>query len=67
MRWDPLTTSNQDVATAAFFDWYADGVLDVLAMMSNGTVAAYRNSLDYDANFVKVMVLTGLSHQVILF
>lgn len=63
VRWEPLATSTQKVATATFFDWYADGVLDVLAMFDNGTVGAYRNSLDYDANFVKVMVLTGLSHQ----
>lgn len=44
-----------------------DGILDVIFVSSkiNGTSKpiAFRNTLDYDANFVKVMVLTGLTNK----
>lgn len=65
VRWDiPITTGHneQGVLTAAFYDFYQDGILDVIVVYENGTVGAFKNGLDYDANFVKVMVLTGLSN-----
>lgn len=65
VRWDiPVADGQQEraVAAAAFYDFYQDGILDILIAYKNGTVGAYKNGLDYDANFLKVMVLTGLSN-----
>lgn len=43
------------------------GILDIILMekLHNGDYRplAFRNTLDYDANFVKVIVLTGLSYK----
>lgn len=51
------------VVAAAFYDFYQDGVLDAMVVYENNTVGAIRNDrLDYDANFVKVMVVTGLTN-----
>lgn len=51
---------------AAFFDFYQDGILDCILVTYNGKqyqAGAFKNSLDYDANFIKVMVLTGLTNK----
>lgn len=66
VRWNILTPFRNGTAMAAFFDFYQDGILDViLVTYQNGEykAAAFKNSLDYDANFIKVMVLTGLSNK----
>ncbi|PNF28016.1 T-cell immunomodulatory protein [Cryptotermes secundus] len=55
---DSLASMNNDTTMAAFYDLYQDGVLDVI-LYGPDTVQAFRNTLDYDANFLKVMVLTG--------
>ena len=51
-----------------FFLLFQDGILDVIFVkqQANGTSrpVAFRNTLDYDANFVKVMVLTGLTNKL---
>ncbi|XP_059475454.1 T-cell immunomodulatory protein-like [Neocloeon triangulifer] len=63
VQWTSLGSSNSTVA-GAFFDFYQKGTLDVLLVhrLANGSTAmkAFKNGLDYDANFLKVMVLTGL-------
>lgn len=66
VRWTALNPFTNGTAMAAFFDFYQDGILDVILVRHNGShykVAAFKNSLDYDANFIKIMVLTGLSNK----
>ncbi|PSN58125.1 hypothetical protein C0J52_00985 [Blattella germanica] len=58
VRSDALANMNNKTGLGAFYDLYQDGVLDVILYGQN-KVQAFRNTLDYDANFVKVMVLTG--------
>ncbi|RZC40357.1 hypothetical protein BDFB_009903 [Asbolus verrucosus] len=63
VKWNILNSFN-GTAMAAFFDFYQDGILDVILVTYHNKeykAAAFKNSLDYDANFIKVMVLTGLS------
>jgi len=57
------------VVVATFFDIKEDGLIDVLLVRKANndthpgkgkyTINAFQNSPDYDANFMKVMVLTG--------
>lgn len=66
VRWDALSPFKNGTIMAAFFDFYQDGILDVIMVQFNGTkykTVAFKNTLDYDANFIKVMVLTGLSNK----
>lgn len=63
VQWNLLRPFTNSTVMAAFFDFYQDGVLDIIMVKHNGSdykTAAFKNSLDYDANFIKVMVLTGL-------
>ncbi|XP_034111512.1 T-cell immunomodulatory protein [Drosophila albomicans] len=64
VRWNALAPMGNNTVAGAFYDFYQDGVLDVILIekQSNGNYRplAFRNTLDYDANFVKVIVLTGL-------
>lgn len=63
VQWNALRPFTNGTVMAAFFDFYQDGVLDIIMVKHNGSdykVSAFKNSLDYDANFIKVMVLTGL-------
>jgi len=57
VQWTSLGTNNSTVA-GAFFDFYQKGVMDVLLVqrLQDGTTAlrAFKNGLDYDANFLKV-------------
>ena len=60
---------HNETAMAVFYDFYQDGILDVILVeleKSTNTyrTAAFKNSLDYDANFVKVMVLTGRNNSM---
>uniref|UniRef100_A0A1L8E2V0 Putative t-cell immunomodulatory protein n=1 Tax=Nyssomyia neivai TaxID=330878 RepID=A0A1L8E2V0_9DIPT len=67
VRWNALAPFTLDGTIAgAFYDFYQDGILDVVVVeKTDGTyrTRAFRNSLDYDANFVKVIVLTGLTNK----
>lgn len=67
VRWHALHPFKNGTVMAAFFDFYQDGILDVVLVVKNSTgaynAAAFKNSLDYDANFIKVMVLTGLTNE----
>uniref|UniRef100_A0A1Q3FHF8 Putative t-cell immunomodulatory protein n=1 Tax=Culex tarsalis TaxID=7177 RepID=A0A1Q3FHF8_CULTA len=66
IRWKALAPFANGTLMGSFYDFYNDGVLDVILVekTANGTrPVAFRNSLDYDANFVKVIVLTGLSNR----
>ncbi|KAH8404440.1 hypothetical protein KR222_000426 [Zaprionus bogoriensis] len=64
VRWNALAPMGNNTVAGAFYDFYQDGVLDVILMEKqahgNYRPLAFRNTLDYDANFVKVIVLTGL-------
>lgn len=65
VRWNALSPFGQDTVMASFYDFYQDGILDVIMLQKNGDKykpQAFRNTLDYDANFVKVIVLTGLEN-----
>lgn len=65
IRWDALNPFRNGTVMAVFFDFYQDGILDVILVQENGSnhrTVAFKNSLDYDANFIKLMVLTGLSN-----
>lgn len=65
--WTALAPFSNGTITGAFYDFYQDGILDVLMVERKGNSdlyrqVAFRNTLDYDANFVKVIVLTGLTN-----
>lgn len=66
VRWDALSPFGENTVIGSFYDFYQDGILDVILLQKNGDKykpLAFKNSLDYDANFVKVIVLTGLSNK----
>lgn len=62
-RWDLLTEWNKTSLMATMYDIQEKGMLDVLLVHRSSSgelqMAAYKNTLDYDANFIKVLVLTG--------
>ncbi|XP_055614455.1 T-cell immunomodulatory protein [Uranotaenia lowii] len=63
VRWKALTPFANGTIMGSFYDFYNDGILDAIFVETAGNTTrpvAFRNSLDYDANFVKVIVLTGL-------
>lgn len=71
IKWQALNPFYNETAMAVFYDFYQDGILDVILVevdkRSRDTAyrtAAFKNSLDYDANFVKVMVLTGRTNSM---
>ncbi|XP_046492166.1 T-cell immunomodulatory protein isoform X1 [Neodiprion pinetum] len=67
VQWTALNPLNNRTVMAVFYDFYQDGILDVILIEQEGNeyrTLAFKNSLDYDANFVKVMVLTGLSNSL---
>ncbi|KAH8246266.1 hypothetical protein KR038_008179 [Drosophila bunnanda] len=67
VRWNALSPLGNNTVAGAFYDFYQDGVLDVILTRKNEQgkyqPLAFRNTLDYDANFVKVIVLTGLDNK----
>lgn len=66
VKWNSLNPFKNGTVMASFFDFYQDGILDCIIVTYNGhsyKTAAFKNSLDYDANFIKVMVLTGLTNK----
>lgn len=67
VRWNALNPFGQNTVMASFYDFYQDGILDVIMVQedkNNYKPLAFRNTLDYDANFVKVIVLTGLENSL---
>lgn len=65
VRWNALLPFGENTVMGSFYDFYQDGILDVILLQKNGDKykpLAFRNTLDYDANFVKVIVLTGLTN-----
>lgn len=67
VRWNALSPMGNNTVAGAFYDFYQDGVLDVILIRKNQAGVyqplAFLNTLDYDANFVKVIVLTGLDNK----
>jgi integrin alpha FG-GAP repeat containing protein 1 len=66
IRWDALLPFGENTIMGSFYDFFQDGILDVVMLQKNGKKykpLAFRNTLDYDANFVKVIVLTGLTNK----
>ncbi|XP_062535199.1 T-cell immunomodulatory protein-like [Armigeres subalbatus] len=66
VRWKALAPFTNGTIMGSFYDFYNNGILDVIFVENVGNTTrpvAFRNSLDYDANFVKVIVLTGLTNQ----
>lgn len=67
VRWNALLPFGENTVMGSFYDFYQDGILDVILLQKNGDKykpLAFRNTLDYDANFVKVIVLTGLTNSL---
>ncbi|EFN80779.1 T-cell immunomodulatory protein [Harpegnathos saltator] len=71
VKWQALNPFYNESAMAVFYDFYQDGILDAILVglqkKQNSKMyrtAAFKNSLDYDANFVKVMVLTGRTNSM---
>ncbi|XP_072944390.1 T-cell immunomodulatory protein [Epargyreus clarus] len=66
VQWEKFTFG-KNVVMATFYDFYMDGVLDVIYVQKNTTTQTYlmqgfRNELEYDTNFIKVIVVTGLTN-----
>lgn len=70
VQWDIFNTFGRDIVMATFYDFYMDGVLDIIYSKKNATTQkytmhAFRNELEYDTNFIKVIVVTGLTNKKI--
>lgn len=68
VQWDNFDAFGKDVVMATFYDFYMDGVLDVIYVKKNHTsqkytMHAFKNELEYDTNFIKVIVVTGLTNE----
>ncbi|XP_014358379.2 T-cell immunomodulatory protein [Papilio machaon] len=68
VQWDKFDTFGRNVVMATFYDFYMDGVLDIIYIKKNTTLQSYtmnafKNELEYDTNFIKVIVVTGLSNK----
>ena len=68
VQWYALLPEGKKTIMGAFYDFYQDGILDVVLVQMDDTnkfkTVAHRNALDYDSNFVKVIVLTGLTNSL---
>lgn len=63
VRWD--VKFGENTIMGSFYDFYQDGIPDVILLQKQKDTympLAFRNTLDYDANFLKVIVLTGLEN-----
>lgn len=68
IQWDLFDSFGTDVVMGTFYDFYMDGVLDIIYVKKNTTTQkyvmhAFRNELEYDTNFIKVIVVTGLTNE----
>ncbi|KAF6209846.1 hypothetical protein GE061_015598 [Apolygus lucorum] len=61
IAWDKLSPNNENTSMGVFYDFMQDGKLDIIFVGKN--ITAFKNNLDYDANFIKVMVITGRKDQ----
>lgn len=65
--WNALDSFRNETIMAVFYDFYQNGILDVILVQYDSVqdkyqTGAFKNDLDYDASFIKVMVLTGLTN-----
>ena len=62
VNWQALDPYNNNTVMGVFYDFMQDGILDIIFVHDkpNRRVSAFKNNLDYDANFVKIMVITGI-------
>ncbi|CAH2990771.1 unnamed protein product [Chilo suppressalis] len=68
VQWDLFYSFGTNIVMATFYDFYMDGVLDIIYVRRNITTKkynmhAFRNELEYDTNFIKVIVVTGLTNE----
>lgn len=68
VQWEIFNSFGKNVVMATFYDFYMDGVLDIIYVKKNSTLEqytmhAFRNELEYDTNFIKVIVVTGLTNE----
>ncbi|VVD03546.1 unnamed protein product [Leptidea sinapis] len=68
VQWDKFSSFGDKVVMGTFYDFYMDGVLDVIYVQKNVTTGSYimksfKNELEYDTNFIKVIVVTGLTNE----
>lgn len=68
VQWDKFDSLRNDIVMATFYDFYMDGVLDIIYVKKNHTTDEYtmhsfKNELEYDTNFIKVIVVTGLTNE----
>lgn len=65
VKWDALSPNNDNAVMGTFFDFMQDGIMDVIFVKlinKKYSISAFKNSLDYDANFIKVMVISGITN-----
>uniref|UniRef100_A0A146LKX2 T-cell immunomodulatory protein n=1 Tax=Lygus hesperus TaxID=30085 RepID=A0A146LKX2_LYGHE len=62
IAWDKLSPNNNNTNMGVFYDFMQDGKLDII-FVNDKNITAFKNNLDYDANFIKVMVITGRKDQ----
>lgn len=65
VQWTRFGSFNNNTVLGVFYDFHQDGVLDIIFVHNKGNmynVSAFVNPDKYDANFVKVMVVTGLTN-----
>lgn len=65
VQWTRFGSFNNNTVLGVFYDFHQDGVLDIIFVQNKGkmyNVSAFVNPDKYDANFVKVMVVTGLTN-----
>ncbi|KAG6449568.1 hypothetical protein O3G_MSEX006119 [Manduca sexta] len=67
VQWDKFDSFGNSIVMATFYDFYMDGVLDIIYVKKNyttdkHTMHSFRNELEYDTNFIKVIVVTGLTN-----
>lgn len=70
IHWDMFDSFGNDIVMATFYDFYMDGVLDIIYVKKNytsqtHTMHSFRNELEYDTNFIKVIVVTGLTNAIV--
>ncbi|XP_065225175.1 T-cell immunomodulatory protein [Planococcus citri] len=68
IQWNALEPFGTNSVMGIFYDFMQDGILDIIFVKQEKDkkiMSAFKNDLDYDANFIKVMVITGLTNDKI--
>lgn len=68
IQWNALAPFGDKSVMGIFYDFMQDGILDIIFVKQEKDgkkMSAFKNDLDYDANFIKVMVITGLTNDKI--